>query len=102
MEGLLWLLVFGGLFYVMMRWGCGAHAVHGHGAHGGHAERGPSAEGAQAGRAVHSTTNARDPVCGMTVDGGSSYHRSYEGREYRFCSEQCRRRFDADPAHYSA
>lgn len=34
MEGLLWLLVFGALFYFMMRYGCGAHMVHGHGGHG--------------------------------------------------------------------
>lgn len=31
MEGLLWFLIFGGLFYVMMRYGCGAHMVHGYG-----------------------------------------------------------------------
>src|SRR5574338_694439 len=28
MEGLLTLLLFAGLFYFMMRFGCGAHAVH--------------------------------------------------------------------------
>jgi len=35
MEGLLWLLVIAGLFYVMMRFGCGAHMIH-----GGHAGMG--------------------------------------------------------------
>lgn len=40
MEGLLTLLLFAGLFYVVMRFGCGAHAVHGHGGggRGGHAD----------------------------------------------------------------
>ena len=28
MEGLLSFLVFGGLFYLMMRYGCGAHMAH--------------------------------------------------------------------------
>ena len=61
MEGLGSLLLFAALFYFMMRFGCGAHMVHGHGGgrgehsgHGGHGghERGPA---------------ARDPVCGMDV-----------------------------------
>jgi hypothetical protein len=33
MEGLLTPLLFAALFSFMMRFGCGAHAVHGHGAH---------------------------------------------------------------------
>ncbi|MEE9598461.1 MAG: hypothetical protein V3V96_16940 [Acidiferrobacterales bacterium] len=37
MEGLFSLLLFAGIFYLMMRFGCGAHMVHGHGGHGGHA-----------------------------------------------------------------
>ena len=34
MDGFLSFLLFAVLFYVMMRFGCGAHMVHGH--HGGH------------------------------------------------------------------
>jgi hypothetical protein len=33
MEGLFSLLLFAGFFYFMMRFGCGAHMVHGHGGH---------------------------------------------------------------------
>jgi hypothetical protein len=33
MEGLLTLLLYAGLFYLMMRFGCGAHMVHGRGGH---------------------------------------------------------------------
>lgn len=41
MGGLLTLLLFAGVFYFMMRFGCGAHAVHGHGGgQGGHAGHG--------------------------------------------------------------
>ena len=31
MRGLLTLLLYAGFFYLMMRFGCGAHEVHGHG-----------------------------------------------------------------------
>ncbi len=33
MEGLVTLLIFAGLFFIMMRYGCGAHITHGHGGH---------------------------------------------------------------------
>ena len=60
MEGLLSLLLFAAFFYVMMRFGCGAHMVHGHGSgHGEHA--GDSGHGGR----KHAT--ARDPVCGVVV-----------------------------------
>lgn len=35
MDGLLSLLLFAGLFFLMMRFGCGSHIGHGH-RHGGH------------------------------------------------------------------
>lgn len=62
MEGLLWLLLFAAFFYFMMRFGCGAHMVHGHGSghdgqgHGGH-------NGSEQG------TTATDPVRGMEQGG---------------------------------
>ena len=97
MEGLGSLLLFAALFYFMMRFGCGAHMVHGHGGgsrgehhgHGGHGgrERGPA---------------ARDPVCGMEVAPGQGYGKMYEGREYRLCSRGCLDKFDANPNQYSS
>jgi Cu(I)/Ag(I) efflux system membrane fusion protein len=49
---------------------------------------------------------ARDPVCGMDVDGAraaaaglSSVH---EGATYFFCAEECKKSFDADPARRRA
>ncbi len=42
-----------------------------------------------------------DPVCGMQVDSGSPYRNSFQGREFRFCSERCRDRFKVDPAKYA-
>lgn len=100
MEGLLWLLLYAGLFYLMMRYGCGAHMVHGgHGgasgggmAHGGHGE--PAGRG-------NVSANLRDPVCGMEVAPATGYSRAYQGREYWFCSRKCLDQFDADPARYA-
>ena len=43
-----------------------------------------------------------DPVCGMELSPENVGVRSeYGGRTYHFCSEQCRNRFDADPAQYA-
>lgn len=85
MEGLLWFLIFGGLFYFMMRYGCGAHMVHGHGGQGGHA----GGEG-----------ESVDPVCGMTVAADQGYAKMYRGTEYRFCSRNCLDKFEAEPEKY--
>lgn len=85
MDGLLSLLIFAGLFYLMMRFGCGAHMVHGHGEHGGHDEGG---------------NKNIDPVCGVEVATNEGYGRMYEDTLYRFCSRDCLDKFDADPGHY--
>ena len=93
MEGILWLLVWAAFFYFMMRFGCGAHMVHGHGGHG--SESGHGSHGAAGGR------GSRDPVCGMDVAPDSGYSRMYQGREYRFCSRNCQDQFENDPARYT-
>jgi uncharacterized membrane protein YraQ (UPF0718 family)/YHS domain-containing protein len=42
---------------------------------------------------------AKDPVCGMTVDRGTTLHCSeYQGQTVYFCSAHCKKRFDEDPA----
>ncbi len=42
-----------------------------------------------------------DPVCGMKVDPATSQHRyDHEGVTYYFCSDGCRAKFAARPAHY--
>ena len=45
---------------------------------------------------------ARDPVCGMTVDVTTAYAEAVGGQTYYFCSENCRQRFDENPAAYGA
>jgi YHS domain-containing protein len=92
MEGLFSLLLFAGFFYLMMRFGCGAHMVHGQG--GGHGGHEPGSDGA--------VGSAMDPVCGMPVVADQGYTKMHQGRQYRFCSRACLDKFEADPARYLA
>ena len=87
MQGLLSLLLFAAFFYFMMRFGCGAHMVHG--SHGGHRDHGVP------------TVSTADPVCGMEVQPGQGYAKMHEGREYRFCSRQCLDQFELEPQRYA-
>ena len=89
MPGLLGFLIFAAFFFLMMRFGCGAHVGHG-GHHGGHHNH--NADG---------STSATDPVCGMRVDPGSGYAKEYRGVQYRFCSRDCLDKFDAAPDKYA-
>lgn len=91
MEGLLGLLVFGVLFFLMMRFGCGAHMMHGGGHEhgGGHGGRGTEGGG-------------KDPVCGMQADADSGFTKIHAGSRYWFCSKDCLDKFEAEPAKYLA
>jgi YHS domain-containing protein len=42
-----------------------------------------------------------DPVCGMRVDETTTeFQTAFAGRKYFFCSEECRKEFEADPAEF--
>lgn len=44
---------------------------------------------------------ATDLVCGMTVDHKNPpAHVEHEGREYLFCSVECKESFEKDPERY--
>ncbi len=92
MRGLLTLLLYAAFFYLMMRFGCGAHMVHGHGGHG-HEGHGPGSP---------AEASAKDPVCGMTVEPGQGYTTNYQGRVWHFCSRKCLDSFEAEPQRYGA
>jgi YHS domain-containing protein len=84
------LLLWGALFFFMMRFGCGAHIMGGHGHHGARKED----EG--------TAGPAKDPVCGMTVDPQSAAAASvHGGRTYYFCSASCRDKFEQAPEKYT-
>ncbi len=83
MEGLGSFLLFAAFFYIMMRFGCGAHMIHGHANH---------AEG-------HSSDGEKfiDPVCGTEVGTDKGYGVMYQANLYRFCSKKCLDQFDEQP-----
>ena len=88
MDGLLTFLIFAGLFYMMMRFGCGAHMVHGHGHGAGHGA-------GSAGPGEHT-----DPVCGKQIPPTEGYGKMQSGQLFRFCSRKCLDAFDTDPERY--
>lgn len=46
-------------------------------------------------------SQVKDPVCGMQIEPKSAAARTtYESQEVYFCSDQCRRDFETDPARY--
>src|SRR5215468_5243921 len=55
-----------------------------------------------AGRAKQAPAQAVDPVCGMTVPAtAASFPLAHDGTTYYFCSTNCRRNFEQDPAAYA-
>lgn len=89
MDTLFSILLFAGLFYLMMRFGCGAHMRRGH--HHGHHANDQTHEHDQ---------QHKDPVCGMEVAADQGYSKMHEGHQYHFCSRDCLDKFEADPARY--
>jgi P-type Cu+ transporter len=43
-------------------------------------------------------TEAKDPICGMTVDTATALHTERDGETFYFCSEHCREKFLSAPA----
>jgi len=85
MGGLGSLLLFAVLFFLMMRYGCGAHMMH-----GGH------------GKSHNKVKKEKyiDPVCDMEVKDDEGYGKMHEGELYRFCTRNCLNKFDDDPVRY--
>ena len=84
--------IFAVALFLMVRFGCGRHMMghsHAHaGAHNGSAGGQPLAN------------QDIDPVCGMTVDRSAAITSTFAGRTYNFCSDSCRKKFEASPAAY--
>lgn len=124
-SSILWLLLIGGLMFLMHRGfghgggGCGHmdHGGHGHGesghgpgqrhgagnAHGESPDYVRHAEGrdVEPDLATGATDMVRDPVCGMMIDPREAAATSeYEGMTYYFCSTACEKNFDNDPARF--
>jgi len=54
--------------------------------------------GAAAEKQEQKVNTVTDPVCGMQIDPAKAAGKSeYKGTTYYFCSDYCKRKFDADP-----
>ncbi len=98
---LLWVAGGGGLAYLMMSrgGGCGSHA---HGSRGGEHEHGHGGAAASPPMSPAQAPSPVDAVCGMPVANvRPELQRTHMGRTFSFCSEDCLREFDADPARYA-
>ena len=94
LGNVLYFVILAGLFFVMMRYGCGAHVM-GHGHHHGGTDSHDNKLGwTPPDRAV-------DPVCGMTVQTTGAKSAVHDGHVYYFCSQDCRAKFEATPVAYS-
>lgn len=90
LKSVLWLLIWGGLFFFVMRVRRGGH-IGGPRHRDGDDER-PGPE-----------SKLKDPVCGMSVDlYDSSAAAVHKGRTYYFCSASCRDKFEQAPDRYLA
>lgn len=110
MEQIFPYLLWGGLFFLMMRFGCGSHMFgHNHGKRGhgsshqghGHGCCGPTT--GRSSREPKSETPAEthfDPVCGTQVSAGKSKTSFHAGVVYHFCSRDCREMFEAAPENF--
>jgi len=68
----------------------------------GRSEKGPAAEPGSA-VAAAAAAEARDPICGMSVDVAMAAHRSeVSGRLVYFCCRACKDTFDRDPGRHLA
>jgi YHS domain-containing protein len=98
LGNILYFLLLAGLFVFMMRFGCGAPRIMGHGHH----------QGAKSADDQANDRNLRlvppdqtvDPVCGMTVQTAGAKSAVHNGRVYYFCSQDCREKFENNPASY--
>jgi len=102
MESLFQILLFGGVFFLMMRFGCGSH-MFGHGK--GQNKKTQAGESAdiplEHNRDQGSPPrNDIDPVCGKTVPTDKAKTSLYGGMVYFLCTTECREAFEADPGKY--
>lgn len=97
MDTLLYFVLWGGVFFLLMRFGCGAHMMgHGHRHADEHDKPGTSKDKL---RWTPPPTDV-DPVCGRTVRTDGAKSAVYDGTVYYFCSRECRELFEAAPQLY--
>ena len=101
MNELVYFMLWAGIIFLMMRFGCGAHMM-------GHKHGKPTHDEKTAER--QDTEHLRwtppaddvDPVCGKTVSTETAKPSVHDGHVYYFYSRDCRERFEAAPEQYLA
>ena len=97
-QDVLYYVIWAVLFFLMMRYGCGAHMMgHRHHHHDSHVP----IESPPASVVPPIPDRATDPVCGMTVETSAAKTAAYKGQVYYFCSQKCREKFEASPETYT-
>ncbi len=101
MEALVYFIIWAGLFFLLMRFGCGAHVLgHGHGSKAG--SQGQQSDNTSSQLQWTAPETAIDPVCIKTVQTLTAKSAVHDGQVYYFCSRDCRERFEAAPDTYLA
>jgi YHS domain-containing protein len=96
MEALVYFAIWAGIFFLMMRFGCGAHIM-------GHDNREEGGEPKDAGGASLRWMPPKsdiDPVCNKSVNPEKAKSAVYDGNVFYFCSRECREVFEAAPDQY--
>ncbi len=97
LGNILYFLLLAGLFFFMMRFGCGAHIMgHGH----GHGTKSNDGSAGDSNLRWIAPDQAVDPVCGMTVQTAGAKTAVYDRHVYYFCSQECRQKFETSPSSY--
>ena len=98
MDALIYFAIWAGLFFLMMRLGCGAHVMgHGHG-HG--QANGKAGNAGDRNLRRMPPEKDTDPVCGKSVRTEQAKASVHDGNVYYFCSRDCREIFEAAPHLY--
>ena len=96
-QDVLYYVVWAGLFFLLMRYGCGAHVM----GHRQHNNSDVPTERPPPNVLPLVPDQAKDPVCGMTVQTSAAKTAVYKGQNYYFCSQRCREKFEASPELYT-
>jgi YHS domain-containing protein len=101
MGSIISLLLFVGFFYLMMKYGCGAHARGAGCGHGGHHQQ-KAGEQTRSENTTDLKTINRDPVCGMDIEATRAFQSvDYGPKTYYFCSKDCVRKFNERPEYFA-
>jgi YHS domain-containing protein len=100
MGPLLSILLFVAFFYLMMRFGCGAHAAGGGCGHGSHGDQ-KMKEHCDTQDSSTPRQITHDPVCGMEIEVNQAPHSTTYGSDsYYFCSKDCYAKFQERPGYF--